>query len=252
MLNAISLILTLFLSGANAQDIGSEPTEAVKEFKDFMMEHPNEGCPGGSRCSKKTGEMRKGWQELLKKKPRRLNQLETFRREKGIPLSVWSYGQKELADGLVQWNSPCPTHNQEEQEKIFLSEVVAPDFTAIENRKEIIIRQTVLRDGNGKFHTYPVIRGEAPLYLSQGKMIYNLDYEGDYYALAISNNGKVQLVNPIRPERFPENTTCSPDLLEAFKKLPNIPNLYQGASCTSIWDVEAKAFRTIILGWSCS
>src|SRR5690606_29800027 len=85
-------VLLLFLNpmALYAQDTGIEPIEEVKEFKPFMIEHPFEGCPGGSACTKQTGLMRKQWQDLLKKKPRRLKNLENFRKENGIPLAVWS------------------------------------------------------------------------------------------------------------------------------------------------------------------
>jgi hypothetical protein len=234
----------------SAPEYGAEPTEEVTEFKPFMIEHTHEGCPGGSLCTKKTGATRKKWHDLLKEKPRRLEKLENFRKVHGIPLATWSRSVNPISDHLMLWNSPCPNHNKE-NEKIFLSEVIAKDFAQLQKLPHLIIRKTLLRDEKNKLIEYPVIRGEAPLYLSKGKMYYNLDTEGEYFTLSIDSLGNVQVVSPHRPANFPENVACPEDMLEAFKALPTPDDFYQGASCTSIWDLEARAYRTIILGWSC-
>ncbi len=243
-------IILLCHNQSFAQDTGIEPVEEVKEFKPFMVEHPFEGCPGGSACTKATGEQRKAWQDSLKKKPRRLKNLEAFRQQKGIPLAVWSRQISPVPTGLALWHSPCPAHNIEGK-KIYLAETIAKNFSELSKNPHIIVRKSLVRDGAGNFIEYPILRGEAPLYIHKKQLYFNLDIEGEYFGLALDPSGAVTVVDPITPERFPENVACPPDLLKAFQALPVPPQFYQGASCSSIWDIDAKAFRTIVLGWSC-
>src|SRR5690606_12032980 len=76
----------------------TEPVDEVPEFKDYMMDHPFEGCPGGSKCLKTTGEKRKIWTNLLKGKKNRLKQLESQRQKVGVPLALWSYEVNPFPD----------------------------------------------------------------------------------------------------------------------------------------------------------
>lgn len=238
----IYIITSLYLPMGFAQDTGAEPVEEVAKFQTYMIDHPFEGCPGGSRCTKKTGQIRKAWLDGLKnKKLPNMN----------FPLTVWSHPVKPVSTGLALWNSPCTQHNFEAK-KIFLAEVMASDFKELAKQKNLIIGKTLLKMGDKKFEVYSIPRGEAPIYLSNKKMIYTLDMEGEYFTISIAKDDSLKIVKLQKPERFPENIACSEDMVSAFKKLSFPENLFKGTSCKSIWDTEAKLFRSIIYGWSCS
>lgn len=254
-LGTLKIILgILFLTGypalTNAQDTGTEPKEAVPEFKNYMVEHPFEGCPGGSKCTKQTGEQRKRWSQLLKQKRNRLKNLEAYRQKVGLPLALWSYPVSNMPTGLALWNSPCPNHNLE-NEQIFLAEFVASDFNKLKSLKNLIIRQSVMKTDDG-IVSFPSIRDESPLYISQKRLVYNMDLEGDYYGISIGSDGSVKVVEPINPSHFPENVVCPKDLEIAFQKLGTPSKLYKATTCKTLWDIDAKIYRTIAMGWSCS
>lgn len=249
----IALITCVFLMAYNslgfAQDVGQEPTQEVAEFKSYMIDHPFEGCPSGSKCTKDTGIIRKQFAAILKSKKNKVKLLEDFRKKVGIPLSVWSQPVTTVAKGLSLWNSPCSNHNQPEKQ-ILLAEVMASDFRKLKNLKNVIVRKAVVLMNN-KLIVYPAIRDESPLYISQEKLVYNLDDEGEYYSIAIGRDEGVNVVTPTKIRNYPENVACPDLLIEKFKQIENPPLLYQGLSCKSIWDVEAKIYRTMAQGWSC-
>lgn len=246
----VFLFLTGYLAPSHAQDTGTEPIEAVPEFKPYMLDHPFEGCPGGSKCTKETGIQRKKWSDLLKLKRNRLKSLETYRQKVGLPLATWSFPVTNIPTGLALWNSPCPDHNLE-NDKILLAEFVASDFKKLEQLKNIIIRKTLLKTAD-KIVAYPSIRDESPLYISQQRLVYNLDLDGDYYGISIGSDGSVKVVDPVMPSNFPENVSCPPEMETSFKELKSPNNLYKATTCKSLWDLEAKAYRTVAMGWSCS
>lgn len=250
-LGIICLTFVNLIFSSYAADPGIEPIEEVPEFKPHMINHPFEGCPAGSRCTKETGARRKVWEDLLKVKTNRLKKLEQYRQKVGLPLPMWSLPLEPLAQDVVQWNSPCANHNTETQ-KIFLAEMTAPNFKSLMKQKHLIIRKSLVTTSDKSLLEFPAIRDEAPLYISKNNLVYMLDYEGEYYGLSISSKGDVVFIDPQTPPRFPENITCPPQMLEAFQKLPAPKGLYLGASCKAVWDLEAKAFRTMIQGWSCS
>ena len=232
-----------------AQDTGSEPVEEVAEFKTYMIEHPFEGCPGGSKCTKQTGQIRKAWFDTLKLK--NMARTSAFQKKFGVPISMWSHPVKPVSTGLSLWDSPCPHHNQENK-KIFLAEVMTSDFRKLVSQKNLIIGKAILRKSSGEFIQYSIPRGEAPIYIQKNRMVYALDLDGEYYSISIAADGTIEMVNSIKPERFPENIKCSDDMIKAFKSLNMPENLFKGTSCKSIWDVDAKAFKSIVYGWSCS
>lgn len=254
-LRALKIVLgTLFLTGypilTPAQDVGIEPKEAVPEFKGYMVDHLFEGCPGGSKCTRETGEQRKQWSLLLKQKRNRLKNLEAYRKKVGIPLATWSYPVTNMPTGLALWNSPCPDHNLE-NEQIFLAEFVASDFNKLAPLKNLIIRKTLVQTSDGVV-SFPSIRDESPLYISQKRLVYNMDLDGNYYGISVGSDGSIKVVDPVNPSNFPENVTCPKELETAFQKQSAPSKLYKATTCKTLWDLEAKAYRTIAMGWSCS
>ncbi|MBH47035.1 MAG: hypothetical protein CME71_02565 [Halobacteriovorax sp.] len=244
------LCLSLFLPAiVFAQDTGTEPVEEVPEFKLHMIDHPFEGCPGGSKCTEETGKHRKAWHDTLKTK--RLSRSIDFHQKFGVPMAMWSQPVSPVTKGLALWDSPCSHHNLENS-KIFLAEVMTTNFEKLAQQRNLLIGKAVLRKSSTEFIQYPIPRAEAPIYLKSNKMIYSADLDGEYYFYSIAADGSVEIVKGEKPARFPENIQCTEDMVQAFKKIPYPENLFKGASCKSIWDMDSKSFKSIVYGWSCS
>tara|TARA_R110000868_G_scaffold64597_2_gene194046 strand:+ start:19308 stop:20066 length:759 start_codon:yes stop_codon:yes gene_type:complete len=232
-----------------AQDTGTEPIDEVPEFKLHMIDHPFEGCPGGSKCTEATGKMRKAWYDTLKLK--KLSRSSDFQQKLGIPMAMWSQPVSPITRGLALWDSPCSHHNIENT-KIFLAEVMTTNFNKLAQQKNLLIGKAVLRRSAAEFIQYPIPRAEAPIYIRNNKMVYSADIDGEYYYYSIASDGSIAILSGEKPVRFPENIQCSEDMIQAFKKISYPENLFKGTSCKSIWDMDAKAFKSIVYGWSCS
>ena len=80
------------------------------------------GCPSNALCSQNTGQLRHQWKQLLiqnRNHPKKTKHLELFRRQKGIPLEVWTQASQGPTLG-VHFDSPCSNWMQ--------SEIFAPHF----------------------------------------------------------------------------------------------------------------------------
>src|SRR5690606_18641828 len=128
------------------------------------------------------------------------------------------------------------------EQKIFTAEILSRDFKTLAQQKHLIIRKSLVQESQDRFTEYPTLRDESPLYISNKKLVYMLDLEGEYYGLAIARDGAVTMLEPIKPERFPENIKCSEEMQKAFETLQSPANLYKGISCRAIWDQDQKRF----------
>ncbi len=246
----ISLLTTALLPTL-AQDTGTEPKEEVPVFESHMIDHPFRGCPGGSQCTKETGLLRQDFSNVLKIRQQRLKNLNHFKSKNGLPLMTWTYPLNSVPKGVALWGSPCPQHNTK-TEKIFLAEVMVKNFKSLSGLENFIINKAIIKNDKGAYVHYPMPRTEAPLYMSKNKMIYTLDLDGSYYDIDVDMKGEISVINAKKPERFPENVSCSDEMKEAFLKLEYPDGFFKGVTCKSIWDLDKKGFRSIAYGWSCS
>ncbi len=254
MLQNLFILLTinfLVTTPIWAQAIGVEPTEEVPVFESHMVNHPFKGCPGGSQCTKETGLLRQDFANTLNIKQQRLKNLNHFKSTNGIPISTWTYPFKSIPKGVALWSSPCPQHNKKEI-KFFLAEVMVKNFKSLLQQEDFVLSKAILKNDNGSYTNYPMPRSEAPIYISKNKMIYALDLDGNYFDIDVDAKGEISVINAKRPERFPENISCSDELTKEFLKLDYPKDFFKAITCKSIWDLERKAFRSIAYGWSCS
>lgn len=246
------LALAFIHLGLVAQDdTGTEPTEEVPVFEAHMIDHPFKGCPAGSKCTKETGLLRQGWVDSLKTKKNRNKNLSKYQSSFGIPITLWSYPLKSIGKGISTWRSPCPQHNLKENQ-YSLAEIMSKDLKSLLNQESVILNKAILRTSDGKYVLYPMPVSEAPIYISQKKMIYSLDTEGEYYTIEVNSNGDISIIDLKKPERFPEYIKCSDDMIQAFKQLKYPEGFFKGLTCKSIWDINTKSFQSIAYGWSCS
>lgn len=246
-------ILTIFLIQlpSFSQDTGTEPTEEVPVFESHMIDHPFKGCPGGSRCTKETGELRQGWFEVLKNKKNRNKNLSRYQLKNGLPIMLWSYPLKTIGKGISTWRSPCPQHNTKNAQ-FSLTEIMSKDLKTLMNQESLILSKAILKTSNGKLILYPMPVSESPIYLSQNKMVYSQDMDGEYYGIDVNSEGDISIIEIQKPERFPENIKCTDEFIQAFKKLAYPQGFFNGLTCKSVWNIDSKTFQSIAYGWSCS
>ena len=204
----------------------------------------HKGCPANALCSKKAGQLRHQWKQLLiqsRKYSNRTKSLETFRLQKGIPLSVWSLPGKDTARG-VHFDSPC--------EKWMKSEVFASDFTKL---NEFVVRRGYLLK-NKTIRPYLVPRGDVPLYEKNDRLYYNRHFQGEYYGISIGPKGDIRTrktVMPSMPYDFPQKTTCPQNLLNHFSKNNHDARPDRHPRCFKL-PGTGKRPLILLLGMSCS
>ena len=233
------------------QDTGTEPTEEVPVFEAHMIDHPFKGCPAGSKCTKETGQLRQGWIDTLKTKKNRNKNLTSYKSKNGMPIQLWSYPLKTISKGISTWRSPCPQHNGKEVQ-YSLTEVMSKDLKSLLNQESFILSKAILKTAEAKYVLYPMPVSEAPIYISQKKMIYSLDTDGEYYGIEVNSNGDIAVIDTKKPDRFPEYINCSEEMIQAFKQLKYPDGFFKGLTCKSVWDIDTKSLLSMAYGWSCS
>lgn len=232
---------------------------SAEEFKPHMVDHFNQGCPANSECSPEMGKLYKRWTDTLnnfgkEKEGHRL--LEKFRQNNGVPFEIWTTKEADPKEGLVYWDSPCEEHNLEGKPHYGIGFAMIKslkDLKKLEDQKKIFLRTLTLSEGKGKsVTTYKTLRGETPLYIENGNLIYQKMDEGVSYGLSVGLNGDLKVVTTTTPKEFPQSVDCPQELIEAVKKISSPENLYSGHYCQRTWNASDKIFNTLMVGWSCN
>lgn len=260
-----NLLITLFVINSWAQgtpDKGSEPIEEVSHFKPHMLDHPYKGCPTNSLCAKKMGELRSKWLKVLSKnKP---SALDKFRKKNGIPVNIWTRDTVLKHPNLIIWDSFCKKHNPKPnteglintEEKIYIAQVWAKNFDDIKKSfkegNEVLVNRAYVLDESKKVTTYRIPRAEAPLFISDGKMYFTVEEEGNYFGLWVDSRGNIKIDQTYLPKSFPDEVKCPEILSKAFQAGIRNQKLFEGFFCKAIWNQSTKKFNTVALGWSCN
>lgn len=233
-----TLLFTIFLS------IAAQPQ---------LKEHEHMGCPENSKCSKKTGVIRQQWIEIAKsRRKEKVKRLQSFARSFGAPLTVWGLDKAELNDQYVIWDSPCKKHNLEEEPRISLVDVFSKDLSSLKKNKDVIIPYGLLLNSKNKIEKLDLLRGDAPILLSNNSVFYVQEVEGIYYTLELHRNGKIQLLKTPRVTQYPSEVQCPKELTDKLTSMTEYKNLYQGQFCKKIWNVSTNSYQVMALGWSCN
>ncbi len=250
--------------------ISEKPQE--KKFKTMTyddFEHPNMGCPENSLCEKEMGLHRKKWLTLLrdirdKSLPEKIKvkRLEEFRRKHGIPVGFLAQKTQEKDLWKILWSSECRWHRTEKlEDKVFYGNAFVSELSkdvAFVRYGEKVSKVTVdenfqldpitVYSGKKTYHYYAP-KGEIPLYLQKGKLVFLRDDEEVFYGLEIAPSGKWKITssenkNQSRFFAGSEDTKC-PEEVKPLKPF------YQSHFCRKIYNIDTKKFDIIQYSWSC-
>lgn len=228
-----------------------------EEFRPFMIDHENKGCPINSACTKESGLILDKWSNTLKNSHKgKLKTLNQFLTKNGIPYEVFTSSKAKKEDGLIIWDSPCREHNKDGEEKIGIALALVKNLREIKKlRGEDKVYPRLLklyRDEKKEPVSFMAVRGENPLYLDNNDLVYKKSYEGSYYGLKVASNGNLSIVETIKPREYPSSIACPEKLIEETKKETFPKNLYAEVYCQKLWNKADNSFGIVMVGWSCN
>lgn len=237
------VFILLFDHSFAAQEIKLE-----EQFRPYMVDHINEGCPANSECNEVLGQKRKQWEESLKKYSAQ-NDLKTLMQKVGHPFKVWFEPKKSGSLEVISWHSPCESHNKENH-IIRTAEVFLRSPIKEKEDEKILFHRIYLQEGK-KVTQYIIPRDETPLYKSGDELVFLLENKGQYFGLEVNSRNQFSLIKTPSTQIFPEVVACPKGLSEHFNK--NAPKgLYQFFNCKAIWNKKTKKFETFIVGKACA
>lgn len=228
--------------------------KSKQKFLPHMIDHQNPGCPANSYCSKKAGEKRKLWLDLLtkpkKKKSSHRKKIEQFRKNYGIPLKVWATKSSLTNQDLIYWKSPCKHHNQKDNE-IYIALIQTKDFLQIDH-KGLLIESAYLMKTEEQIEVYKIPRGERPYLIKNDSIILLREEEGHYYALQISAKGRIKIIDTPDVKIQPEEVTCPSKLRQYAKLHEKHQDIYREYFCNAIWNSKLNKKQVMLFKWSCN
>ncbi len=237
-----------------------QATFKEEDFRPYMLDHYNEGCPTNSTCTKEMGMLYKKWSEALSASAgkKKLTQgLENFRRQVGVPFEVWVTQTDKHYPGLITWEGNCNYHNREGEKKIKIGVSLVKnidDLLELEKTQIIATRKLYrLNPSTNKVIRYRIPQADTPLYIDGDALIYQRSENGIYYGISINPEGHLTVVDTETPQEFPKSLPCPKILNEVQTAHPEDfeKEIYAGVYCQKTWNRQSKAFETILLGWSC-
>ncbi|MBT6325562.1 MAG: hypothetical protein HOJ35_06305, partial [Bdellovibrionales bacterium] len=106
----------------------------------------------------------------------------------------------------------------------------------------------VTKDGN---IFYPILKNEAPILFFKNGLVFSLEDEGKYFHLLISKTGKLKVIPFQKIIKFPEDITCSPEILSKVTTEIMDPIIHLKPKCKKLWDPSAQQSIEILLPLSC-
>jgi len=231
-----------------------------EDFKPYMLDHFNEGCPTNSTCNKDMGKLYQKWMQTLSATSDskiKVKKLEDFRKMAGIPFEIWLTQTDKHHPKLISWEGNCNYHNREGHKKIkmgisFISNI--DDLATLEKDKVISIRKLYrLNSNTNKIIRYQTPQADTPLYVNGDDLIYQRSESGIYYGISISPEGYLSIVDTLTPLEYPESIPCPKTLKQAQIDHPEDfeTEIYAGVYCQKTWNSQSKDFDILLLGWSC-
>jgi hypothetical protein len=109
-------------------------------------------------------------------------------------------------------------------------------------------------DQMGRITERIVPRSDTPLYFDGDNLIYQIEFEGNYFSQSLTKKGEMRVVESITPKEFPKTIDCPKNLLNVASKKKEKLNqdLYLGFFCQRTWDKQTGSSNIILLPWSCN
>jgi hypothetical protein len=253
-LRIITIISIFSFSGAQATQ------RKPKAFGAEQFNHQNVGCPMNSNCSKKVGNTYKEWKAALSKSRKKKNQvsiLNQLAQKNGLPFTQWVTNRGSFSEELIVWDSHCRNHNKEGRPKIHIGLQFINNLsqtTQLEKDGMTHNRFMLVLDQMGRITERIVPRSDTPLYFDGDNLIYQIEFEGNYFSQSLTKKGEMRVVESITPKEFPKTIDCPKNLLNVASKKKEKLNqdLYLGFFCQRTWDKQTGSSNIILLPWSCN
>jgi hypothetical protein len=237
----IKLYLTfiiLFALGNNFSDGHIQKLKKKKEITFGDLLHENPGCLENSLCSKENGK-----KILLWKKVNTVKEIESFRKNIGLPIQALMRAKDTKTIDPIIYNSRCKKHNPKDPSKKILKTVL---FLRNNPSSDKIIFTAVLNKETNK--TYYIPYGEQPLFFKGGSLHFINDFEHMSYGLRIDKNNKWKAIEISSVEirkalMAKEEVKC--------KKTMKPSSIFEGSYCSKIWNADTKKTVVIEQSWSC-
>lgn len=235
------------------------PAELIPDIKNSQDSDEEEaipvpivfaGCPEDAFCTEEYGKLKDSLLKMLRKIPSsksNTEELNNFKKSSGIPISVWQKKEPEKSDIAVAWTSFCKNH----QEKgVLIGGIFSKNITDI-NSERYTLDTVHVMFGPSSIITYKIPAKSLPIKVEDNKLIFIEELDGLYYGFAISDKGDLEIINPDRPEFFPQEIECPKYLTDAVKEHPLDPSIHTGFSCRKIYKKGDSAGVIILLPVSC-
>lgn len=232
----------------------------TKSFNRDILNHKYPGCPDNSICSTNLGIKYQKWQSAINSDDSNENKwiklLNKSIQSNGFPISVWSFPPAKENKLITLWDSHCKQHRNPTrsvyQGEIFLKDLSKKTLKKAkeETSKKIFIEKAVQVTKDDHI-IYPILKNEAPILFFKNGLIFSLENEGKYFHLLISNKGKLKVIPSKKIIKFPEDITCSPELLSKVTKELVNPIIHIKPKCKRLWNPTAKQSIEILLPLSC-
>ncbi|MEE2743666.1 MAG: hypothetical protein VYD54_07125 [Bdellovibrionota bacterium] len=252
------LLSIIFIATFPQKALSIKIAKKEKVFKPHMLDHPIDGCPTNSICNKKVALLRKQWLKLIhhsgKSRKKKIEKLDKFRKKFGIPFPIWVKPNGVKDDSVISWRSACSHHTQKGKEKIFMGEKFIKNIKNLYiNNQNFLAQKAFLLTDQKKIKEFFIPRDDTPLLIESDRLIFQFEYEGQYYGLTIQENGQIKITENQTPkDNWPENMAC-PDLLkQKFHEERLAKVLHLGHFCQAIWDKSKNKYQTMIFGHSCN
>lgn len=239
---------------AREQHLGFKP----EDFMPHMVDHPHQGCPVNSSCTKELGAKREKFVSTLKvlaeRSPKSLSKVI---KESGAPIPIFvATKQNDPKENyndsnFIIWDSPCDNHRQI-GESVYLAEAIIKDFSDLGPFAQARAGLILVAPPTGAITLYNTPRDHAPRYIDKNGLVFLFEEVGHYYTLAVNSKGIIRST-PIQSNYpAPENVACSEELLKRYEQIPPERKVaFSHHFCRSIYNRQTKKRELALLAWSC-
>jgi hypothetical protein len=209
----------------------------------------NNGCPLNSDCTKKAGDLWNRWMLILelKENKNKYKKLKEFTKQYGIPFKTWFLPNEKSMEEKILWDSHCKNHRAP-QKDILLADIFLKKLSP---SKATLYNHALMLDPSGKVIKFKIPRDYTPTLIKNKNLVFNMEEEGQYYGLHISQNGEFKVSQPPKGNQGIFEVKCPSELEKKYTEFDGPKNLYTSRFCHSIWNDDTKKFSTILMGWSC-
>lgn len=229
-----------------------------EDFMPHMVDHPHQGCPVNSSCTKELGAKREKFVSTLKAAgEHKARPLSKVIKKSGAPIPVFVATKQNNPNAnyndssFIIWDSPCENHRQI-GESVYLAEAILKNFSDLKTLPQARAGLILLESTKGPITQYDAPRDHAPRYIDKNALVFLFEEAGHYYTLSVNSKGAIHSISPLSDYPSPENAPCSKALLAQFEQIPPERKVaFAHHFCRSVYNTQTKKRELALLAWSC-